>query len=451
MRTVELTQKNAGAHAVDGGMAAAAPSDDEALFRRLKPGIFTVYGSRGFGTGFLVDARGLVLTSGHVIDPEDEVRVAIDESRKVRATVVSYDRDHDLALLAINMARCEGCQPLALAETVKAGEQVMAIGSAEHHTPPYRPGTVTRTEAPLIFSDSRVEPGFSGGPLVTLEGRVLGVTMSLDPFLSAGRGASGAVSVIDARAVIEAARDRLAAVLAAHPPDDALIPNLPSQPYPADALRQVARQATFDLLPYRFERDKFNVAVMTPPVMTWRQTEALREAQRSGMAKVDVVQLWSRWDEYVEGGKAAVVLHVWPKVGKKGVLGSIAATVASIATMGASTILTTGPAPGYEFKSDFRDMTLFRDGVEVPPAERYRIPVVAETYGATANRKQLSFQGMFVFRPEDFAAATDGHAPVFRVEIRNGRSARPVVFTLDRLTVESIQRDFAAWRVAAAR
>ena len=62
---------------------------------------------------------------------------------------------------------------------------MLAIGSPALVTPPFRLGTVTTVAPPLVFSDLNIKPGFSGGPLLTLEGKVVGVNTFLTPFARA--------------------------------------------------------------------------------------------------------------------------------------------------------------------------------------------------------------------------------------------------------------------------
>jgi S1-C subfamily serine protease len=455
MRPLELTQKNAGPEGVAlRNPGSYRPGDETKIFEEARPGIFAVYGNLSRGTGFLADERGLVVTNLHVLDPDQEVRVRVDEQTKLRATLVAYEPSKDLAVLAIAMSRCGSCKVLRLAEAEPiVGERVLAVGTPLHHTPAHREGTVTRLESPLIFSDINLDHGFSGGPLLTLEGRVAGVNTYLNPYKAAGKGTAGSLTLPEVKAILEKASSKLPATLAAHPPADTLLPSLPEEPYPSAPLKEVAQREAFDLLPYRVDKDNFEVVVMTPPVMAWREGQAVRRRARTGLNIADSIQLWDAWEDYVKDFRAAVVLNVAPKVGKKGgakIFGAIMRVAAIIGTYGMLNEDMSVPND-YEFKADFRDLKLLRDGTELVPAERGRVSAVANPQIYSASGRQLSYQGVYAFRPQDFAPRPDGTAAAFSLEIDDARKpGQRVRIALDPRTLQAIQRDFAAYHAAGS-
>lgn len=147
------------------------------------------------GSGFFVSAEGHILTAAHVVGAYDKLYAAIDGKDYV-ASVVAVDEDADLALLRLEDPVPSSIRPLALAGegTRVIGQELYAIGFSV-------PGVLagqTLTKG-IVSSDSgfegdadvfqlsaEIQPGNSGGPVVSERGEVLGiVTATLNPFVFA--------------------------------------------------------------------------------------------------------------------------------------------------------------------------------------------------------------------------------------------------------------------------
>ncbi len=141
---------------------------------------------QGQGSGFVLNKEGLILTNNHVIDNAQRVEVTLSDKHKYKATVLTVDKGHDLALIKINGA--PGLVPATLAESqgLVVGQRVYAIGN-----PFGLSGTMTRGIVSAIRSirgsegnpiedaiqtDAAVNPGNSGGPLLNSRGEVIGIT-----------------------------------------------------------------------------------------------------------------------------------------------------------------------------------------------------------------------------------------------------------------------------------
>jgi putative serine protease PepD len=162
------------------------------------------YGSQGSssaeGTGFVYDAKGDIVTNEHVIDGASSVRVKFSDGSTYKATVVGSDTSSDIAVLHVN-APASKLHPLTLADSsrVAVGDGVVAIGN-----PFGLDGTVTsgivsaigrEIAAPdntpienAIQTDAAINHGNSGGPLLDLEGEVIGITSQIQ---SEGGGNDG--------------------------------------------------------------------------------------------------------------------------------------------------------------------------------------------------------------------------------------------------------------------
>jgi len=461
----ELTNRNA--TAPDGSPLAAAPrpagvrrvSEEAAVFDRVKSGVFTVYGEEGKGSGFLVDPAGLVLTNAHVVNGSREVRVQLDAATAVRARLVQIDRDRDVAVLAIPMARCRGCAVLPLAsgspsEIAVAGERVLAIGSPLNQTGVLTLGIVSRVEERAILSDVNINHGNSGGPLLNGEGKVIAINTFGDMSTQGGPGISGSVLITQAIPALEAARAQAASGAAAAPADS-LLPIAPADPYPLDVLKAVGQQARYDMRPYAGSGGAFDFVVLTPPSMAWREAQVVnavlqrrrgREARAGVTAneKVDPIQNWPSWSEYVGERKAVVVFNVIPKVGET--RGSFWGNMLGAMLAGPYY----QPHATLEFKGDFREMTLLRDSVEIVPVERGRVPAVMNIEDYRTTGKDYAFQGLYVYRPDDFAPRADGTFATFTLRITDTAHAdRNVDIRVPPRTVEAIWKNFEAYRRAS--
>ena len=153
---------------------------------------------KGVGTGFIVRANGVVVTNCHVVQGASRITVSTSADKPTRydARVIGGDCEHDLAVLKID---AQGLSPLGLGSSadLRLGQQVVAIGYALalEGGPSVTAGIVSsldrtiqvsdpqctvcpngiRTYSEVIQTDAAINHGNSGGPLVDMEGRVVGI------------------------------------------------------------------------------------------------------------------------------------------------------------------------------------------------------------------------------------------------------------------------------------
>jgi serine protease Do len=91
---------------------------------------------RGAGTGFIIDAAGLILTNHHVVDGADRIMVRLTDGRNLHATRVGSDPDTDIALIKVESTRPLPYAALGDSDSLRVGEWVVAIGNplAYEHT-----------------------------------------------------------------------------------------------------------------------------------------------------------------------------------------------------------------------------------------------------------------------------------------------------------------------------
>jgi S1-C subfamily serine protease len=461
---LELTPRNA--TTPTGPINTARPtrrvSEEAAIFEQVKSGVFTILGEQGKGSGFLVDERGIVLTNAHVIQGSSEVRVQLDPETRIRARILHVDRERDVAALLIPSSRCARCYVLPVANPADGplavtGERVLAIGSPLNQTGVLTIGIVSKLEERAIISDVNINKGNSGGPMLNNEGRVIAINTFGD-FTRVGPGISGSILITQADETMRRANEAMA-LSSFEAPSDSLLPMAPAGAFPLDAIKAVASQPRFDVRPYTGSNGPFDFAIMTPPVVGWRQAQAAnaglaRRKQREARAGVseneqsDPIQQWYAWDEYVGERRPVVVFNVTPKVGQTrasgwaNVLGAMAAGMAGTYYVANYDL---------EFKGDFNHMQLYRNGEEVVPIDRNRIPAVLDVREWNARGKDYAYQGIYVYDPAVFGPNEDGSQPRLEVRIVNtARIDQPTVFPLAPRTVQAVWRDFEPMRAAAA-
>src|SRR5713226_6600494 len=158
-------------------------SDDIAtLVEKASKSVVRVDARRGrAGTGIVWDS-GLVLTANHVVEQEQDIEVVFGDTR-AKATLIGRDPATDVALLKVEGLSAPA-MPRAKVEDLKPGQIVLAIGRPGSLKATF--GTISAVSSSwrgwrgseiehLIQTNAPLYPGFSGGPLVDVEGRAVGM------------------------------------------------------------------------------------------------------------------------------------------------------------------------------------------------------------------------------------------------------------------------------------
>ncbi len=158
------------------------------IVERVKPSVAfvlaTTDAARSSGTAFVVSADGLLITALHVVEAAREISVTFAGGPAVSASVVAADENTDLAVLRVPST---GLGPLQLAtsQATRQGEEVLVVGYPLTPILGSYDVTVTRgivsairADVGLIQVDAAMNPGVSGGPVLNLQGAVVGVAVS---------------------------------------------------------------------------------------------------------------------------------------------------------------------------------------------------------------------------------------------------------------------------------
>ncbi|HSU24888.1 MAG TPA: trypsin-like peptidase domain-containing protein, partial [Pyrinomonadaceae bacterium] len=140
------------------------------------------------GSGFIVDKSGYILTNQHVVDDAARITVKLDSGEEFQAKVVGTDDETDLAVLKIEAGRDLPFVKLGNSDQARVGEWVLAMGSPFGLTRTVTAGIVSQTnrETPqgsafqkFIQTDAAINKGNSGGPLVNMNGEVIGINSQI--------------------------------------------------------------------------------------------------------------------------------------------------------------------------------------------------------------------------------------------------------------------------------
>eukprot|EP00456_Euglypha_rotunda_P087409 TRINITY_DN88_c0_g1_i1.p1 TRINITY_DN88_c0_g1~~TRINITY_DN88_c0_g1_i1.p1 ORF type:complete len:498 (-),score=153.84 TRINITY_DN88_c0_g1_i1:3711-5204(-) len=141
---------------------------------------------RGMGSGFIVDASGIILTNNHVVNGADEVKVRLHDGREFIGRDIKTDPRTDVAIVRIDAS---GLKPLQLGDShlTQVGDWVLAIGSPFGLDMSVTAGIISAkgrsnritARADFLQTDAAINPGNSGGPLINLKGEVIGINTAI--------------------------------------------------------------------------------------------------------------------------------------------------------------------------------------------------------------------------------------------------------------------------------
>ena len=143
--------------------------------------------STSLGSGFVIDPSGLIVTNNHVIKDADEILVRFSDERSLTAEVVGRDNKTDLALLRVKTDKPLPALKFGDSTTARVGDWVIAIGNPFGLGGSVTAGIISARQRDInagpyddfIQTDASINRGNSGGPLVNLQGEVIGVNTAI--------------------------------------------------------------------------------------------------------------------------------------------------------------------------------------------------------------------------------------------------------------------------------
>jgi len=196
------------------------------VYKRVSPSVvhIAVEGSSmfdsGTGSGFVYDRQGHIVTNHHVVASERNVIVTFSDDTRAPAEVVGTDPSSDLAVIKVDVP-----EPLLVpvdlgdSNSLQVGEQAIAIGnpfgfertmtvgvvsSLGRVVPQENNGGYRFSIANLIQTDAAVNPGNSGGPLIDIQGRVIGINSFIFSETGVSSGVGFAIPVDTVKRIVPA-------------------------------------------------------------------------------------------------------------------------------------------------------------------------------------------------------------------------------------------------------
>lgn len=386
-----------------------ASTTETDVFERSRRSVFLVETESGHGSGFLVDRSGLVVTNHHVIGSGRYLAVGVDPRHKYAAVVIARDPVRDLALIRIHPTAVENVTPLPLAGAaagrVKAGERVLAIGSAlTGDGTVLTAGMVSRVTDDTFIADLNVNSGTSGGPLLNLAGDVVGIC-TFYMKAPAGPGLAGIMRADTVLAFVDGASARAPREI----PSPERLPVASPTPYPAAALLERAL-AIRDPSAYGVKINGMRIDVLTPPVvylLGHEQELRKAEGQRYG------------WLTHSAEMEAIVAIRAVPE-------------------------LISVPGEPLRFARDLQRLRLLRNGVEVVPIVPGRF--CSSSTAQTSLRQPAGCFALYQYEPAAFAPGADLELHVFSDHTRKAH-----VWKLPTALVTRVWSDFAPWLSVSER
>jgi serine protease Do len=151
------------------------------------PGGQTPRRVNSLGSGFIIDASGLVVTNNHVIADADEINVILNDGTTLKGDIVGRDTKTDLALLRVKPDKPLKAVKFGDSDKLRLGEWVIAIGNPFSLGGTVTAGIVSARNRDInsgpydnyIQTDAAINRGNSGGPLFNLNGEVIGVNTAI--------------------------------------------------------------------------------------------------------------------------------------------------------------------------------------------------------------------------------------------------------------------------------
>ena len=148
--------------------------------------------TRGNGSGVVWTSDGLIVTCSHIVRNLDELEVSLSNGKSFPAKVIGNDPYSDIALLKIQANgknESISLNPIEIgdSENLRAGQFVLALANPYGQYPSITEGIITSERSSIggsqwgaitdniVISDARLNPGYSGGPLVDVEGKMIGL------------------------------------------------------------------------------------------------------------------------------------------------------------------------------------------------------------------------------------------------------------------------------------
>jgi hypothetical protein len=343
-----------------------------------------------------------------------------------------------MAILKVNSEVVSGMRPLPVLPqdknaTIKVGIPVVAIGSPLNQKFLMTQGILSKVDDTTVLGDFLLQAGNSGGPLLNLDGEVIGINTFGEANIS------GAIR-IDALRDFLSSPELIGQSTEVEPSADQLR-SISSARYPIDVLNHKIDTEPLDYIAYQVKAGDFMVTAVTPvligklQVMTEKK-RAYNRQERRGKNISDsahgIEEPYYEWHRATETSlDYAVTFEIRPQTGptKRSRKSTIFWPLSIL-----------GGQREMEFKGEFLEFRLYRDGQLVEAI----MPGRQVIQGSDRNRRLVdqAYAGSYVYAPEEFLTGNE-----FRIQIIDARNPRAIhkelIFKPDSKLIRQLRADFS--------
>jgi hypothetical protein len=422
---VELSAGNAeigGAADAPDSTATPIEADPSTLLGRWQDSVVAIWTDTSHGSGFLIDASGLIAADQQVIGTAASVDVQLSPTVKVRGVVAASDAMRGVALIRINPLIASKAKLLPLecdkaTEPLTVGQEITALEAPLRRLRDTRVGAIESVLANFIDTDLVSSESGSGGPVFSQSGRLIGLTTLVRE--DSDRPSSRA-RVVRVKRVCEFVASMDGKIKSTPPPPASLLPVEPPNPVSPDAVHLDTVPAAGNPAVYRLASESFDIEFITPARLI-----AARDKPRSAPpGQLDPLGQFSSWAEYVDTVPPVLLVRVSPKFAE-GFWTKIGRGVA--ATQGIAIPSIKRP------KGDFGSMRARCGEVEIVPVHPFKLE-------HRLSDKDTLVEGLYAFEPGALNSSCAAVTLNVFSEKEPGK-AEPVV--VDRKVLERIAQDFA--------
>jgi Trypsin-like peptidase domain len=416
--------------------------DFSALYEVACPAVVQITTDDGAGSGFLVSPFGHIATNFHVIRNSRYLAVQFQDGRKVKADVIAVNAKYDMALLKVNSSVVRNLHPLQLLpedkETaIRVGIPVVALGSPFNQKFMMTQGILSKVDEDTLLGDFLLQAGNSGGPLLDIDGQVIGINTFGESNIA------GAVRISTLRDLLntEGIWDSIAVE-----PSPELLPTLSDFRYPIEILNAKIQTEPLNGKAYQFHAGEFNITAITPVLVGKMQAasgmmrEINRYARRSQYIEdskfqpgVDPYYEWHRTTE--SALEYAITFDIRPVSGpvKRGRFSTILKSPLSVVGKSVKRDM--------EFKGEFMELRIYRDGRLIEPVTPGRQMIL----GKPDDQHRFvdeAYAGSYIYSPDEFMTGNE-----FRFQVIDAREPKKihkeVIFHSGDPLIRQIRHDFS--------
>ena len=399
----------------------AVAFDYSKLYETSSPAVVQVTTQDGSGSGFLVTPVGHIATNFHVIRGSRYLAVQFPNGRKVKAAVVAVNPHFDMALLKVNSEVVAGIEPLTLLNeekdaSIKVGIPVVAIGSPLNQKFLMTQGILSKVDETTVLGDFLLQAGNSGGPLLNLKGEVIGINTFGEANIS------GAIRIDALRDFLSS--PELIGESAQIEPPDAQLRSISSVRYPVDVLNHKIDTDPLDVEAYKVKAGDFHITAITPvligklQVMLEKRRVSNRQERRGSNISDSargIEEPYYEWHRSTETSlDYAITFDIRPDNG-------LTRSSRASRFLWPMSLLGKSARREIEFKGEFLDFRIFRDGTLIEPIMPGRQVIEANSDQKKTRFIDQAYAGSYVYSPEEFMMGGE-----FKMQIIDARNPNSV-------------------------